>query len=161
MIEWFLKPKDENEKAIAYAMKLYGANKVADTAMDRFLGSDDRDLDRKLKTLQVRSLAGQQGIDPDKFMTDDANEMSRTAQGAISYGAQTAKPKASLAHAMTAGPMLVPQTSQTAFKSALAGAGVESPGFFMKEALRNLKALGSSATMAGRAKSIARYASLL
>lgn len=161
MIEWFLTPKDENEKAIAYAMKLYGSNKLADTAMDHFLGSGDRDLDRKLKTLQVRSLAGQQGIDPDKFMTDDANEMSKTAQGAISYGAQKAKPKASLAHAMTSEAMFVPQKAQTVFKAALSGAGVESPGFFFKEAMRDLKALSGSATMAGRAKSIARYASFL
>jgi hypothetical protein len=160
MIEWFLTPSSENERAIAYAMKLYSANKLGDALVDRFISSDDIKLDRSLKQLQVRDLASRQGLNPDKFMDDDANEMNRTAQGAIAYGAKTAKPKGSL-FVEAAGMSLPAQQPRTVFKAALKSAGAESPGFFFKEAMRDLKALGGAATMGGRAKAIARYASVL
>ncbi len=160
MIEWFLSPKNDTERAIAYAMKLYSANKLGDALVDRFISSDDIKLDRSLKQLQVRDLASRQGLNPDKFMDDDANEMNRTAQGAIAYGAKTAKPKGSL-FVEAAGMSLPAQQPRTVFKAALKSAGAESPGFFFKEAMRDLKALGGAATMGGRAKAIARYASVL
>jgi hypothetical protein len=160
MIEWFLSPSNDNERAISYAMKLYGAGELTKDLTNRLLSSSDRNLDRKLKQLQVRDLASRQGLNPDKFMDDDANEMNRTAQGAIAYGAKIAKPKSSL-FVEAAGMSLPAQQPRTVFKAALKSAGGESPGFFFKEAMRDLKALGGAATMGGRAKAIARYASVL
>lgn len=161
MIEWFLSPKDDNERAIAYAMKLYGANKAADTVLDRYLGAGDRDLDRKLKTLQVRDLASRQGLNADKFMDDDANEMNRTAQGAVSYGAKSATPrKAAAAQAFAREPFSLPQ-AKTVVQAQMANVGMESPGFFFKEAMRDLRAVAGSATIGNRAKAILRVASVL
>ncbi len=159
MIEWFLSPKDENQRAISYAMKLYGANKLADQSLDYFIETEDEKLERQLKRLQVRDLASRQGLNPDKYMSDDSNEMSKTAQGAIAYGAESLKPKAGVF--VPASFTIPAQQPRTAFKAAMHGAGVQSPGFFFKEAMRDLKAVAGSATMSGRAKAIARFASVL
>lgn len=157
MIEWFLSPKDDNERAISYAMKLYGSGQLADNVIDRYLDKDDRNLDRKLKTLQASKLASEQGLDWEDYRTDDSAEENRTAQGAVAYGAKQATPKRSAAvQAAFEAPEM-----KTVFKAQMARAGVESPGFFFKEAMRDLKALGQSATMGNKAKSILRYASFL
>lgn len=159
MIEWFLSPKDENQRAISYAMKLYGANKVTEDVIDYAIDTEDEKLDRQLKRLQVRDLASRQGLNPDKYMSDDANEMSKTAQGAIAYGAESFKPGKGVFEPAS---LSIPaQQPRSAFKAAMHSAGTPSPGFFFKEAMRDLKAVAGSATMGSRAKAIARFASVL
>lgn len=161
MIEWFLKPSSDNERAISYAMKLYGAGQLTDLALDRYIGADDRNLDRNLKKLQARDLATKQGLNPDKFMDDDANEGSRTAQGVVSYGAQTATPKrAASVQAIAREPFSLPQ-AKTVVQAQMANVGLDLPGFYFKEAMRDLKAVAGSATMGNRFKAILRVASVL
>lgn len=90
MIEWLLAPGNDSERSISYAMKLYGANQMGDNLMEHWLSKDDKSLDRRLKELQTRKLAGEMGLDYRKFMSDDAAEENRTTQAAIAYGAKPA-----------------------------------------------------------------------
>lgn len=100
MIEWFLQPKNDTERSLTYAMKLYSANQLADEGFKRYLEKDDKTADRKLKELQTRKLARDQGLDYERFMSDDDSEENRTAQGAIAYGARVTKPKAAVRSVM-------------------------------------------------------------
>lgn len=85
MIEWFLSPKNDNQRDIAFAMKMFSANQIADSAIDRYLDADDKKLERARNELQIRESATRQGLDWRKYMTDDAAEEDKTnTQRAIS-----------------------------------------------------------------------------
>lgn len=89
-------------------MQLYSMNSLVEKGVSSFLDRDDKNLDRGLKRLQIQKMAGEQGLDWRRYMSDDAAEESHTAQGAIAYGARAAsrsKPVVSLtAQTVTAKP---------------------------------------------------------
>lgn len=162
MIEWFLSPSNDSERAISYAMKLYGANQAVDRALDTFLTSDDKKLDLSLKQLQVQKLAREQGLDWKRYMDDDAAEDDRTAQGAIAYGAQQAgkmKPLVSASTATVKSAATVPSPLSELLSAAKGGAkdAFFGPARILSDLMRDEKTV----KLAQNAGKIFRYASFL
>jgi hypothetical protein len=90
MIEWFLSPKTDQERSIQYAMKLYGASRTGDEVINHYLERNDKKLDRKLKELQSRKLAKDQGIDWEDYTSDDALD-NNLGTSVVRYGLDHSK----------------------------------------------------------------------
>jgi hypothetical protein len=162
MIEWFLQPANDNERAISYAMKLYGANQVVDKAVDGFLNSEDKNLDRALKRLQGQKLAREQGLDWERYMSDDSAEENRTTQGAIAYGAKHAERMKPIGHSFAAVSVkAAPKPSEFAEFMRAAKSGASDAFFAPSRALSDLMRDAKAGKVAQNAGKFFRYASFL
>ncbi len=148
MIEWFLSPKTDQERSIQYAMRLYGIGKISDQVVDYYLQKNDKNLDRKLKQLQGKKLATEQGLYWKDYTSDDAMDHG-FGTAAVKYGLDLSKDAKF--------PFPIPNTNQKSLLARMAEIAKQGLGFQYDAQEHTIKSLSNLMKGAKKGTMIARY----